>query len=237
MGLPEGDTKEGALRALAGALAKDRVPYALIGGVAVQLYSEEPRTTADIDVALASYDDLSHESLQAAGFKHERLFDHSDNWRAPGDGPRKQRIAIQFTVDKLTPGTVERAATIRVRGMRLRVAALPDLVRLKLEAAEEPQRRGSKRLSDITDVQRLLEANPEIADDVPDAWDRIGMLFERWKWELYWRKYGLPTTAEAATAWHRAPGPKPGDLDAFLKEAPDAVKAVIACDGLPSDWR
>jgi hypothetical protein len=207
MGLPEGDTKERALRELTEVMAKEHAPYAVIGGVAVQLYSEEPRTTADIDVALAAYDDLPTARLKAAGFTHERRFPHSDNWRAPGSQPKKQRVAIQFTVDTLTPGAVERATIFRVRGMRIKVAALPDLVRLKLEAAEEPQRRPSKRLSAVTDVQRLLEAHPEIEADVPDAGRRLESLLDRLKWDLYWRKYGPPTTELAARQWHLARAP------------------------------
>ena len=136
MGLPDGDTKEAALRQLAGMLEKERVRYAVIGGIAVQLYTEEPRTTRDIDVALASYQDLPRIALELAGFEHEGRFDHSDNWRAPGSAPRKQRTAIQFRADRLTPGSVERAQTFELLGMRLRVAKLPDLVLLKLEAAE-----------------------------------------------------------------------------------------------------
>ena len=169
MGLPEGDTKERALRALAGALSTARTRYALIGGVAVQLYTKEPRTTADLDVALASHEDLPRAQLEAAGFKHERTFGHSDNWRAPGPEPRKQRTAVQFSVDRLTPGAVERAETFRVRGMRLKVASLVDLVSLKLEAAEERRRRPSKRVSDVRDVLALLEEHPELEAKVPDA--------------------------------------------------------------------
>jgi hypothetical protein len=173
MGLPEGDTKERALRRLTQALSKARTPYALIGGVAVQIYTREPRTTADLDIALASYDDIPRTALTAAGFKHEKRFAHSDNWRAPGTEPRKQRTAIQFTVDTLTPGTVERAETFRVRRMRVRVAALEDLVLLKLEAAEEPQRRPSRRLSDLRDVLALLEEHPELDARIPDARQRV----------------------------------------------------------------
>lgn len=173
MGLPEGDTKEGALRGLTETLSKARTPYALIGGVAVQLYTQEPRTTVDLDVALASYDDLPRAALTAAGFTHEKRFDHSDNWRAPGTEPRRQRTAVQFTVDTLTPGTVERAHMLRVRTMRIRVAALEDLVLLKLAAAEEPQRRPSKRLSDLRDVLALMEEHPELDGRIPDARRRL----------------------------------------------------------------
>ena len=129
MGLPKGDSKERALAMLTALLRKERTPYALIGGVAVQLYSEEPRTTAGIDVALASYDDLPRRSLKAAGFTFERTFAHSESWRAPGRQPRKLRTAVQFTADKLTAATVARAATFRVRGMRFNVATPSDLVR------------------------------------------------------------------------------------------------------------
>jgi hypothetical protein len=99
MGLPDGDTKEAALRQLADLLEKERVHYALIGGIAVQLYTKEPRTTRDIDLALASYEDIPTSALERAGFEHEGRFDHPDNWRAPGLAPRKQHTAIQFTAD------------------------------------------------------------------------------------------------------------------------------------------
>ena len=68
--------------------------------------------------------------------------------------------------------------------MRFNVATPSDLVRFKLEAAEEPARRPSKRLSDITDVQRLLEIYPEVAREVPDALARLEALLERSKWEV-----------------------------------------------------
>lgn len=158
MGLPDGDTKEAALRQLADMFEKERVRYAVIGG---------------IDVALASYEDLPRTALELAGFEHEGRFDHSDNWRAPGSAPRKQRTAIQFMADRLTPGSVERAQTFDLLGMRLRVAKLPDLVLLKLEAAEEPRRRPSKRRSDGADVSRLLEEHPELEQELPGVRERL----------------------------------------------------------------
>ena len=168
------DTKEAALRQLADLLEKERVHYALIGGIAVQLYTEEPRTTRDIDLALASYEDLPTSALERAGFEHEgRRFDHSDNWRAPGSAPRKQRTAIRFTADSLTPGSVERAQTFEFSGMRLRVVNLQDLVLLKLDAAEDSHRRPSKRRSDAADVSRLLEEHPELEREVPGVRDHL----------------------------------------------------------------
>lgn len=238
MGLPEGDSKERALRELTSVLNGARVPYAIIGGVAVQLYSEEPRTTLDLDIALASYDDIPRARLVAAGFKHEKAFAHSDNWRAPGREPRKNRTAIQFTVDVLTPGTVERAEIFRLRGLRLKVATLPDLLRLKLAAAEEPARRPTKRMSDIADAERLLFEHPEIGKTVPDAFDRLEKLLDRARWELYWRKHGTPEmNDDAASRWWHTPGRKPDHVDAFLRAAPKVVRDLISRRGLPHGWR
>jgi hypothetical protein len=176
MRMPEGDTKEQPLRLLMTVLEVEQVPYAVIGGLAVQLYTEEPRTTKDIDVALASYTDLPAPALERAGFEHERRFAHSDNWRAPGPGPRRTRTPIQFTVDTLTPPTVARAEVFQVLGGNLRVARLQDLLLLKLEAAGEPARRASKRRSDAADISRLLEEHPELEREVPDVRARLARI-------------------------------------------------------------
>ena len=63
MGLPPGDTKEGALRQVISVLEAAHTAYALIGGVALQLHSEEPRTTLDIDLAVPRFSDIPVEAL------------------------------------------------------------------------------------------------------------------------------------------------------------------------------
>ena len=65
MGLPGGDSKEGPLRLVAQLLEREGVPYALIGGVAVQLHTEEPRSTLDIDLAVPTYADIPRQALLA----------------------------------------------------------------------------------------------------------------------------------------------------------------------------
>ena len=99
MGLPDGDSKETSLRLVAQLLERERVPYALIGGVAVQLHTQEPRSTLDIDLAVPTYADVPREALLGAGFEHTGRHDHSDNWRAPGPAPLKQRTAVQFSAE------------------------------------------------------------------------------------------------------------------------------------------
>ena len=53
MGLPV-DDKEKVLASLVAVLESTGTPYAVIGVVAMQLYTEEPRTTAALDIALRS---------------------------------------------------------------------------------------------------------------------------------------------------------------------------------------
>jgi len=83
MGINPSDTKERPLRLVAELLNRAGVSYALIGGVAVQIRTTEPRTTLDIDVAVPRFDDVPRAALLAAGFDHTGRHEHSDTWRAP----------------------------------------------------------------------------------------------------------------------------------------------------------
>lgn len=161
MGDSAGDTKHVPLRLLAEILERARVPYALIGGLAVQVRTVEPRTTLDIDIAVRHYTDVPREVLLKAGFEHTGRHPHSDTWRAPGVGPLAARTAVQFSADdEGIADAIARATDFELDGVRLRVAASADLILLKLAAAEEPTRRPSKRHHDVADVMALLEAEP-----------------------------------------------------------------------------
>jgi Nucleotidyl transferase AbiEii toxin, Type IV TA system len=163
MGLPS-DDKEAVLARLVSILESAKTPYAVIGGVAMQLYTEEPRTTLDLDIALHSYDDLPRAELEAAGFVPEGAHEWSENWRGPSasSAPLKRRIAVQFSARDPMSGVVDHAELSSVGSFSVRLVALPDLVLLKLAAAEDPHRRGSKRIHDKADVVRLLEEHPEL---------------------------------------------------------------------------
>lgn len=177
MGLDQEDRKLEPLRLLVSLLAATETPYALIGGVAVQLLSEEPRTTLDIDVALPTFADVPTAALQAAGFEHEARHAHSDNWRAPGSGPRKHRIAVQFSAEDVgLAEAVARAAVWQIDGLPVHVATPADLVVLKLAAAEEPLRRMRKRRQDLLDVINITEDFSEVAASVAGLSARIKAL-------------------------------------------------------------
>src|SRR5919198_4293468 len=61
-------TKRPALLALAQIFAEASVPYAIVGGVALQFHQTEPRTTLDIDVAVTSRALIPRAPLEQAGF-------------------------------------------------------------------------------------------------------------------------------------------------------------------------
>lgn len=164
MGIDPSDTKERPLRLVADLLNQAGVSYALIGGVAVQIRTTEPRTTLDIDVAVPRFDDVPRAALLAAGFDHTGRHGHSDNWRAPSTGPGSLRTAVQFSAEDVGIASAVSNAQLTdlAEGLRMRVAMPADLIVLKLEAAAEPRRRPSKRQHDLADVVALMEEYPEL---------------------------------------------------------------------------
>jgi hypothetical protein len=153
-------TKEPTLLAVARILDEAGVAYAIIGGVAVQIHLPDPRTTLDIDVAVAG--SIPDDRLRAQGFTLDG-FTHSENWRGPDDTP------VQFTDDPALTGAISRAEIVERGGVRLRVIGRRDLLREKLRSGSDPARRRSKRFQDLGDVQALLEADPSLSAELSPA--------------------------------------------------------------------
>lgn len=164
MGVDPSDTKERPLRLVAELLNRAGVAYALIGGVALQIRTTEPRTTLDIDIAVPRFDDVPRALLLAAGFDHSGRHEHSDNWRAPAAGPGGPRTAVQFSAEDvgIADAVAHAELTDLAAGLRMPVATPADLIVLKLAAAAEPRRRPSKRQHDLADVVALMEEYPEL---------------------------------------------------------------------------
>jgi hypothetical protein len=150
-------TKKPALLTLGRILDESRIPYAIIGGIAVQIHHPDPRTTLDIDLAVLSRSAIPSEALIAAGFRRTGSFEHSENWVATDGTP------VQFTDDPTLASAVSSAGEVLVDDIRLRVIRVVDLLHEKIRAASDPARRRSKRLQDLADAEGLIEANPELA--------------------------------------------------------------------------
>jgi len=74
---------------------------------------------------------------------------------------------LQIQTDPRYATFPQRATNRQVLGLTLPVAAVPDILRGKVWAFQDPTRRGSKRQKDLADIARLLERFPELRDEVP----------------------------------------------------------------------
>ena len=155
-------TKKPVLIALARILLEAGAPYAIIGGIAVQVHRREPRTTLDIDLAVLDREAIPAQRLIAAGFRETGRFAHSVNW--VGD----EATPVQFTDDPLLATAVVRAQSIDLDGVPLRVIRPEELLHEKLRAGSDPSRRRSKRLQDLADAEGLLEDRPGLEAELRD---------------------------------------------------------------------
>jgi hypothetical protein len=141
-------------------LEEHRIRFCVIGGVAVNAYSE-PLITQDLDIVVAAGDLERALGLLRDQFR-VREFANSFNVYDPGS-----KLQVQLQRDPTMADFVDRAMEREVLDLRLPVAAPEDLVRAKLAAATEPTRRPSKRGKDLLDVARLVSAFPRLLRAVP----------------------------------------------------------------------
>jgi hypothetical protein len=143
-------------------LQKHRIPWCVIGDVAVNHWAKAPTATADIDVVIAA--DRAHEALHAivkAGFRAEWI---ERTIHIKG----KSEVSMRITTTEFYSEFPERAVLASVHGIPMRVASLHDTLQGKIGAWRDPQRRPSKRQKDLTDIQRLVEAQPELYALLPE---------------------------------------------------------------------
>jgi hypothetical protein len=155
--------KKAALVLLARVLDASGTAYAIVGGVALQVHHPEPRTTLDIDVAVADRQAIPRHELEKAGFQRSGSYAHSESWTGPDATP------VQFTDDPALAGAVARADQVELHGVKLRVIRRVDLLHEKLRSGSDPGRRRSKRLQDLTDAQALLESDPSLFAELTEA--------------------------------------------------------------------
>ena len=150
------DSKKPDLLVLARALAAAQTPYAIIGGVALQIHQDEPRTTLDIDLAVKDVNALPEAALALAGFRATGSYPHSFNWVGPGGTP------VQFSDDPAFGEAIDRATLSPLDDVPLRVATPLDLLKAKLRATRDVARRRSKRMQDLADAMGLVETRPDL---------------------------------------------------------------------------
>jgi len=136
--------------------------WCVIGGVAVNHWAEQPMVTQDVDIVVAS-DSIKRTVvlLEEAGFSSKR-FEWSINFKG------HSTVSIQLSTEDFYRDFPSRAVPADVHGILLRVASLEDTLKGKMKAWSEPERRQSKRIKDLADIARLVEAHPRLWDLLTD---------------------------------------------------------------------
>jgi hypothetical protein len=135
--------------------------WCLIGGLAVNCYVE-PVYTLDADIVVAASELPSiKDALIESGFSVE-AFPHSWNARMSNSDLR-----IQFSLDPRYQEFVNDTRVYSVLNEQVPVATLSNVVRGKVWAWSDPNRRLSKRKKDELDLIRILEAYPDLGDLMP----------------------------------------------------------------------
>lgn len=151
-------------------LAETKTKYCLIGGLAVNAYSE-PVVSLDLDVVVVA--GRIKEIIKAAagkGLKNKK-FEHSLNLTSSGSDLR-----IQIQTDERYQAFIPKAVPKKILGYKMKVAAIEDVLQGKIWAYSDERRRMSKRQKDLADIMRLVESHPALVSNVPAALKkRIGI--------------------------------------------------------------
>ena len=143
-------------------LERADVAWCAIGGVAVNHWAEQPMVTQDVDFVVAS-DAIERtvSLLEGAGFRSER-FEWSVNFKG------RSTLSLQLSTEDFYRDFPSRAVPADVHGILLRVASVEDTLKGKIKAWSESGRRQSKRIKDLADIARLVEAHPRLWDLLSD---------------------------------------------------------------------
>jgi len=139
-------------------LERADIAWCAIGGVAVNHWAEHPMVTQDVDFVVAAESvEQAVLELEKAGFQSER-FEWSVNFKG------RSAISLQLSTEDFYRDFPARSVAADVHGILLRVASLEDTLTGKMKAWSEPGRRQSKKLKDLADIARMVEAHPQLWD-------------------------------------------------------------------------
>ena len=146
---------------LVAALEECEISWCMIGDLAVNHWAVEPMATADVDIVIVSDRvEEAAEILKNLGFS-ERRYQWSINFKG------ESNVSIQISTEEMYLDFPSNSVPANVHGILMRVASLEDTLAGKLAAYREPERRPTKKLKDILDIGRLVEAHPELLEKLP----------------------------------------------------------------------
>ena len=137
--------------------------WCAIGGVAVNHWAAQPMVTQDVDFVV-TFESVERviALLEEAGFRSER-FAWSVNFKG------RSAVSLQLSTETFYRDFPSRSVPADVHGILLRVSSLEDTLAGKIKACSEPGRRQSKRLKDLADIARLVEAHSGLWDSLSET--------------------------------------------------------------------
>ncbi len=164
-----------ALLAVEEILRKARIPYALCGGLAANLYREEVRATSDVDFATVMGPAQVVEvvgTFERAGWSSAAYWQRGEQLKLSRDDmPRVDCIIATTDYERAAIG---RAAAARIEGREVRVLTPEDLIVFKLMAGRARDYEAvaaiinaRRRRLDVGYIQGWLEQF-----DIVGAWER-----------------------------------------------------------------
>jgi len=155
--------KRTALLAVAHMFDDYHVPYVIVGGVALQLYSTPIRTTADVDVVSLRE---PFEKLKAnkpwGRYGLELVFDRRRFLKLKATA---SNVEVDINVDSQFAHVVDQPVKEQVEGYPICFCSLLDLAFTKLRTQRPDWPRNyARRLQDRADLARMLQTHPEVRD-------------------------------------------------------------------------
>lgn len=143
-------------------LEEHRLPFCVVGGLAVNAYAE-PVVSLDLDLIVVA------ERLEELLVILEHRFivkrrPHSINVSSPHSDLR-----IQIQTDARYQAFITHSSRQTVLGYDIPVAALEDVFQGKVWAFSDSTRRPSKRQKDWADIMRLAETHPHLIPLLPNS--------------------------------------------------------------------
>ena len=137
------------------------IDYCVIGGLGVNAYAE-PVASLDIDLVLAVNDIEKFLKEIKKNYKVSK-FPHSINLVHPDSDLR-----IQIQTDLRYQSFITNALLKKVLGYNMKAASIEDVLKGKIWAYSDKERRKSKRQKDLADILRLVETHPTLLNLIPN---------------------------------------------------------------------
>ena len=155
--------KKDLLQEFVDILKKGKIPFCIIGGLAVNAYAE-PVVSLDLDVVI-----IVERLNDLIGILSRKKYKIKKYANSVNIASSFSDLRIQLQTDPRYQAFLKRSTYRDVLGYRLPVAAIEDVIQGKIWAASDDTRRSSKRQKDLADILRLIETKKSLVSLLPQA--------------------------------------------------------------------